>query len=119
MPRGGRREGAGRKSGVLNKVTTDVRALAEPYGTEALEQLVTLMRSAENEQVKVAACKEILDRAYGKSPQAVTVDPGDKAVDFMTELLGLIDGKSRGLPAVIAPGQREPFRGSTSLWPHA
>ncbi len=99
MSKGGRREGAGRKHGSPNKVTADLKAAAQVYTTEALENLVTLMRSAENEHVKLGAIKEILDRGHGKSPQAVTVDPSDEAVDFMKELLALADGQTRGLPA--------------------
>jgi hypothetical protein len=72
----------------------------------ALGGLIEGKKAAKSEQAQVAACKEILDRAYGKSAQAVTINPGDRAVDFTTERLVLIDGKTRGLPrhAAAAPG---------------
>jgi hypothetical protein len=43
------------------------------YAREALEGLVTLMRSAESETVKHAAMNSILDRAMGKAPQHIDV----------------------------------------------
>lgn len=59
----------GRQKGVGNKTTNEVRALAQKHGPEAIKRLATLMKSAESEQAQVSACKEILDRAYGKAPQ--------------------------------------------------
>ncbi len=61
----------GRKSGSLNKVTAEVKLAAQKYGPEAIETLARLMRTAESDQVKIAACREILDRAYGKPAQTV------------------------------------------------
>ena len=42
-------------------------------GKEALDGLVTLMRTAESETVRLGAMREILDRALGKAPQHVDV----------------------------------------------
>lgn len=61
----------GRKAGIPNKVTADVRALAGEYGPVAIAELARLAVKAENEQARVAACKELLDRAYGKSVQSI------------------------------------------------
>lgn len=73
MPRGsqpGERRG-GRKKGVPNKATADVKALAQEHGPSAIKELARLASNAESEAARVAAIKELLDRAYGKSPQAV------------------------------------------------
>lgn len=63
---------AGRPSGAVNKVTAEVRTLAQQHGPRVLN---LLLKIADNEdippQARVAACKEILDRAYGRSPQAL------------------------------------------------
>jgi hypothetical protein len=107
----------GRQKGTPNRATADVKAVASKYGVEAINKLVSLMRAAENDQVKVAACKEILDRAYGKAPQALTVDPGDKAVDFMKELFALVDGQTRGLPQPPATANGSGMAAGQSL-PH-
>jgi hypothetical protein len=80
----------GRAKGTPNKATADIRALAQEYTAEALEGLVTLMRSAQSEQAKVAAIKELLDRGHGRSmlPVQQVEDPWAKLTD--TDLTRLI-----------------------------
>ena len=88
---GGKREGAGRKKGVPNKATAEVKQIAQQYAPEAIAELARLMREAESEAARVTAIKEILDRAYGKSPQAHTGEGGEGpiqhqvGVSWMTE----------------------------------
>ncbi len=69
---GGARPGAGRKRGVPNKATAEVKALAQSYTAQAIETLAEIMsdRSAPK-AARVAAIKEMLDRAHGKSIQGV------------------------------------------------
>ena len=74
--RGGKREGAGRKRGSLNKATADVRIAAQKYTVEAVETLAKIMRSGESEAARVAAADKLLDRGHGKSPQALTGEGG-------------------------------------------
>ena len=69
-PRGQPKTG-GRKPGTLNKVTADIKAMAGEYGERAIQELARLATNANNEQTRVSACKEILDRAYGKAPQSL------------------------------------------------
>jgi hypothetical protein len=45
---------------------SEVRDLAAQLATEALEVLAMLMRESGSDQVKVAAARELLDRAHGK-----------------------------------------------------
>jgi len=61
----------GRVAGTLNKSTSAVKDLALKYSEDAFGELARLSTDAENENTRVAACKEILDRAYGKSAQHV------------------------------------------------
>jgi hypothetical protein len=61
----------GRKHGSLNKVSAEARELAGQYGPTALAELARLATDADSEQARVSACKELLDRAYGKSPQSI------------------------------------------------
>ncbi|AZS78785.1 hypothetical protein ELS24_10220 [Achromobacter spanius] len=77
MARGGARPGAGRKPGVPNRVTADIKALAQSYGAEAVEELVRILRKSENDNARIAAIKELFDRGYGKAAQAVIVS-GDE-----------------------------------------
>lgn len=71
----GERRG-GRKAGTPNKATADVKALAAPYSAAAVKELARLATGAESEAARVSAIKELLDRAFGKSPQAVTGEGG-------------------------------------------
>ena len=57
----------GRPPGALNKSTAQVKALAQKHGPAAIARLAALAQEAESEQAQVAACRELLDRAYGKS----------------------------------------------------
>ncbi len=51
----------------------EVRQHAQEHSIEAIDRLVELMRSRD-EQVAVSACRALLDRAVGKPEQAVHVD---------------------------------------------
>ncbi|WP_072389474.1 hypothetical protein [Hyphomicrobium sp. CS1BSMeth3] len=120
MARGGAKPGerrGGRRKGTPNRATADIKAAAQLHGAAALERLAYLMTNADSEAAQVAAAKEILDRAYGKAPQALTVDPGDKFTDMLKAFLGSIDGRSRGLPQHRPPMATSPVSTNTDL-PH-
>ena len=72
----GERRG-GRKKGTPNKATADIKALAMVHGPAAVLQLAALAKKAESEAARVAAIKELLDRAYGKAAQAVQMSGPD------------------------------------------
>lgn len=72
----GERRG-GRKKGVPNKATAEIKALAQQHGPEAIEKLVQIVRESENDAAKISAIKELLDRGFGKAAQAVIVN-GDE-----------------------------------------
>src|SRR5215510_6679778 len=68
---GGRRPGSGRKKGTPNKVTAEIKELAQKYGPEAIAELARLATKAESEAPRVAAIKELLDRGYGRAVQPI------------------------------------------------
>lgn len=70
----------GRPKGALNKATAEVKEAAREHAPAALKELARLMKKAQSEAARVAAAKEILDRAYGKAPQAHTGEGGEGAV---------------------------------------
>jgi len=70
----------GRKKGTLNKVTRDVKALAQKHTPEALKTLAKIMASSESDAARVSAAKELLDRAHGKAPQPQTGEGGEGPV---------------------------------------
>ena len=90
MARGGSKPGerrGGRKAGTPNKATADVRSLAQKYGPKALQTLAIIMDSkTAPAAARVSAAKELLDRAYGKSPQPFAVNPASIA-DAFAELV--------------------------------
>lgn len=72
----GRKPGAtktgGRKKGVPNKITRDLKDIAGSYTEKAIATIVDLLDS-ENPSVRLGASRELLDRAHGKPRQAVDV----------------------------------------------
>ena len=76
MPAGGKRDGAGRKPGSLNRATIErertLMEAAKGYTDEALATLAAIMRdTAQPGPARVSAANAILDRGYGKPRQAV------------------------------------------------
>ena len=61
----------GRRAGTPNKATREIKELAMQFVPGAIEQLGAMSVSAESEAVRLGAIKEILDRAFGKAPQAM------------------------------------------------
>lgn len=74
--KGGPRPGSGRKKGSPNKVTAEVRSIAQQYGEQAIKMLAEMMLAGDSESARIAAAKEILDRAYGKASQVIE-GPGE------------------------------------------
>jgi hypothetical protein len=69
----------GRTRGTPNKATLEIRDLARAYGPDAIAELarlagLTKQPGSENEQTRVSAIKELLDRGYGKSTQPISGD---------------------------------------------
>ena len=61
----------GRKAGTPNKATADIKALARKSAGVAIKELERLATKAKTEGTRVAAIKELLDRGYGRAPQAM------------------------------------------------
>jgi hypothetical protein len=70
----------GRPKGSLNKVSCEIRALAQLSAPDAFAELARLAREAQSEQTRVAAIKEILDRAYGRPTPPIDGDGQGGAV---------------------------------------
>lgn len=82
----GERRG-GRQAGTPNKATADVKAAARLHGQAAIKTLSRLMTEADSDQAKIAACKEILDRAYGKATQPIEGTENGPAIRAVTEIV--------------------------------
>lgn len=85
--RGGARPNAGRKAGVPNKATAEVKEIAQRYSEKAIKALAQIVDTGESEAARVSAANAILDRAYGKPSQALAVStPDGKSVRHVHEL---------------------------------
>lgn len=99
---GGKREGAGRKVGAVNRITHQVRALARAYGPGAIDKLaqmagLTDQPPALSEIIQISAIKELLDRGFGKVVQPLTNANEDGAPIL------IITGVRREPPMLEAP----------------
>jgi hypothetical protein len=81
MPRpAGLPKTGGRKPGVRNKVTLDVKEAAQAFTADAIGTLAEIMKGAEQPAAaRVAAANALLDRGYGKPKQSVDVEADVKA----------------------------------------
>lgn len=84
----------GRKPGVPNKATADVKQLASVHGPAVIKELARLALHADSEAARVAAGRELLDRAYGKSPvkeRPLTLElPSVKTAADVVTALGVV-----------------------------
>jgi hypothetical protein len=86
--RGGRRIGAGRKKGVPNKLTFELKEAAAKHGDEALKAILQVLRDEETPpNVVVLAAKELLDRGFGKPAQEIDLNADFKLnKDFLLNI---------------------------------
>ncbi len=67
--------GAGRPKGAKDKLTREAGAtiseMAREYTSDALMALVAIAQRGESEAARISAANALLDRGYGKAPQAV------------------------------------------------
>lgn len=96
MAEGGKREGAGRPKGSRNKVTADIKAIAQSFGEEAIKGLIEISRDTKAPHAaRVAAFREVLDRGYGKAKQGIEMTGEDGGpVETVTRIeLVALDGQ--------------------------
>lgn len=74
---GGARQGAGRKKGKVGAAKRALAEMAKDHAEAALKTLASIAMEGESEAARVSAAVAILDRAYGKPAQAMTVGNPD------------------------------------------
>jgi len=93
MARGGKRDGAGRPAGAVNKSTATLKELAREHTEAALGTLVSILAGGEGvpAAAQVAAARELLDRGYGKASTVLSGDEDGGPIELMTriELVGV------------------------------
>ena len=75
MPKGGKRNGAGRKPGVPNKVNAEIKALAQQHTAASMKELARIALKGTSDTARVVAIREIFDRGYGRAIQSISGDP--------------------------------------------
>ena len=76
----------GRQKGTPNKVTAEIKAIAQKHGPAAVRELARLATEADQGSTRVAAIKELLDRGYGKAAQPVTGADGEGPIQHAVEV---------------------------------
>lgn len=75
---GGRRAGAGRKPGKVSQAKRDLAEAAKEHADAALQVLVDVAGDeTASPSARISAAVAILDRGYGRPPQAVAVSNPD------------------------------------------
>ncbi len=90
--------GPGRPKRSKNRVSESLREYARQYTQEAVDVAVKLMRTAENENTRLAAATLIIERAHGKPRQEIEVS-GQISADALSdaELLAIAAGSGAGI----------------------
>lgn len=72
------------------KAVAEVRELARAHCPDVIAELARLALKAKSEAARVAAIRELLDRGYGKSVQAIDVgtQEGDPFAAFLKTIAG-------------------------------
>lgn len=84
-PKGAAKTG-GRQKGVPNKITRDIKLLAQEHGPDSIKELARLAKEADQPTARIAAIKELLDRGYGKAAQPVTGEGGSGPIQHAIEV---------------------------------
>jgi hypothetical protein len=56
----------GRKKGTPNRVTNEVKSLAQVHGPDIIDELYRIAKKSKADSDRVAAIKELLNRGYGR-----------------------------------------------------
>ena len=90
--------GSGRGKGQVNKATFEVKAALAKHVPEMIMELVRLATEGENEATRIAAIKEVFDRAIGKAVEPVETEVQFAILHELLRILDAHDGQSRSIP---------------------
>ncbi len=108
MPRGGRRAGAGRKPGSLNKRTIEAVKTIGPVGERPIRVLVSAMEDRSVPwSCRIQAASLVADRAFGRAPQSVSFEVtrrlNDLTLDELRQFEARLAGEHLTIDAVATP----------------
>jgi len=93
---GGKRPGAGRKKGAVSEAKRELAEIAKGHAEKALQVLVDIATGGESEAARVSAANAILDRGYGKPPQAVDHKSSDGSMKPGPSIIQIVPADDDG-----------------------
>jgi Family of unknown function (DUF5681) len=113
--KGGFKKGVSGNPGGRPKGYAEMAELYRDFTQEGYDGLVEIARdkTPENVRNRIAAIKEINDRAWGRAPQAIAVKAETNPDSPLSRLLEAMDGESRQLPEANIAANKA--RGSGTL----
>jgi hypothetical protein len=100
--RGGRRPGAGRKPGQLNKRTIEAVKFMGPVGDRAIAVLIAAMEGPGVPwSCRIQAAGMVADRAFGRAPQSVSLEVTRRLNDLTLDELRQLEAKLAGEQRLI------------------
>lgn len=97
MPRGGKRQGSGRKKGIPNRRTQELQDKVASSGLTPLDYMLGVLRDDEQTiERRDWAAKEAAPYIHAK---LASVAAKHDVSDALADLLKAVDGRTRGLPS--------------------
>ena len=83
----------------MTKPTPDLRSLARSHTELSIQTLAGIARNSTSDQARVSAAQALLDRGWGKAPQAHAGENGDG--DIQITIRHILDGSEESEPLLI------------------
>ena len=83
----------------MAKAPLDVRSLARQHTAAAIASLAGIATNGKSESARVAACDVLLQRGWGKPPQAHTGENGEGTINVM--IRHIVGGRDVALDAKV------------------
>ena len=83
----------------MTKPTPDLRSLARSHTELSIQTLAGIARNSTSEQARVAAAQALLDRGWGKAPQAHAGENGEGGIQIT--IRHILDGSEESEPLLI------------------
>jgi hypothetical protein len=104
---GGFRPGQTGNPGGRPRAAREATIEARRFAVEAIHALVRTMRRASNDAVRIAAARELLDRALGKAPQNVDLSVTKQISSMTLDELQQLEAAITGVAAIDGPKDRD------------
>ena len=83
----------------MTKPTPDLRSLARSHTELSIQTLAGIARNSTSDQARVSAAQALLDRGWGKAPQAHTCENGEGGIQVT--IRHILDGSEESEPLLI------------------